>query len=176
MRLNLLDRALARLEEGIAALSLVAAVTLTITAVLLRYLFDYVIFWSEEASLYLIILSTFVGAVIALRHNDHVGVELLSLVVKGRGKRVVAAVAGAVLLVYAAVFGVVGWVMVTGPVASSYTTPALGLPLWLVQLSLAVGLTLLLIRSLQILYRTVRGRDPFPDAEAKLLEEEEVAT
>jgi C4-dicarboxylate transporter DctQ subunit len=169
------DRLLTWLENFVAAVALAVAVTLSVVGVLLRYLFDYVIFWSEEASLYLVVLSTFFGASIALRHKDHVGVDILAQVARGRPKQVVNVVGVLVVVVYAGLFSVLGWMMVTSPIAGSFQTPALSLPLWVPQLAVPLGLTLILIRSAQILYRTIRGRDPYPDARDVTLADEEPA-
>lgn len=160
-----LDCVLTWIENSIAAFALISAVALSITGVILRYVFDYVIFWSEEASIYLIILSTFVGAVIALRHNEHVSVGLLTLLLGERGKWMLSTLGVLIFVFYCVVFGAVAWMMVAAPVARSFQTPALDLPLWIVQLPIPIGLTLMLIRTLQIFYRTVRRQDPFPDAE-----------
>lgn len=169
-----LDRILTWIENGIAALALVGAVVVAIAGVILRYVFNYVLFWSEEASIYLIILSTFVGAVIALRHNEHVGVGILALVFGERGKRIVTILGVLILVVYCGIFGAIAWMMITEPVARSFQTSTLDLPLWVVQLPIPIGFTLMLIRALQILYRTIRRQEPFPDAEEREYEEEAV--
>ena len=67
---------------------------------LLRHLFNEIIFWSEEAIIYLVIFSTFLGAVITLRHNEHVNVDIFAAFLKERGKRVMALIATVVTLVY----------------------------------------------------------------------------
>jgi C4-dicarboxylate transporter DctQ subunit len=160
-----LDRLLARLENLVAGAALAAAVTLSIVGVVLRYVFDYVLYWSEEASLFLVILSTFVGASIALRHKEHVGVDILAQVTRGRARRAVHAIAALIVLVYAGLFSVLGWMMVSSPESAAFRTPAIDLPLWVPQLAVPLGITLLLVRSLQVLYRTIRGLEPYPDAQ-----------
>jgi len=44
-------------------------------------------------------------------------------------------------------------------------TPALRIPLWVVELALPIGLTLLFLRSLELVYRTARGQRAFAEAE-----------
>jgi TRAP-type C4-dicarboxylate transport system permease small subunit len=44
--------------------------------------------------------------------------------------------------------------------------------LWVVTLSLPIGFTLMLLRAVEILVRTLRGLDPYPHAESSLLEAE----
>lgn len=153
-----LDRVLTWIENTVAAASLGLAALLAILGVVLRYTFGYVIFWGEEAVIYLIILSTFVGAAVTLRHNEHVNIDILPLLLGDRGKRAVAVLGALVTVVYCAVIGGYAWIMITEPAALSSITPALRLPLWIVQLSVPIGLTLMLVRALEILYRAARGR------------------
>jgi hypothetical protein len=83
------DRVLSWIENFLAAATLGAASALAIIAVILRYVFDYVIFWSSEAVIYLIIFSTYLGAVITLRHGEHVNIDILPFLFGRRGKRAV---------------------------------------------------------------------------------------
>ncbi len=161
-----LDRVLTGIENTLAALALAGASLLACLQVILRYLFDYTIFWSEEATIYLLILSTFIGAVITLRHNEHVSVDVLSFVFGERGKRALAVLAALILVAYCAIFGAYAWILVTEPAALRIVTPALRLPLWVVELSLPIGLTLMFLRALEMLYRSARGRETFPEADS----------
>ncbi len=161
-----LDRILTGIENALAALALGGASLLACLQVILRYLFDYTIFWSEEATIYLLILSTFIGAVITLRHNEHVSVDVLSFLVGERGKRALAVLSALIVVIYCVIFGAYAWILVTEPAALRIVTPALRLPLWVVELSLPIGLTLMFLRSLEMLYRSARGRETFPEADS----------
>ncbi len=165
------DRVLTWIENGLAALALGGASLLAIIQVILRSVFGTTIFWTEEATVYLIILSTFIGAVIALRHNEHVNFDVLTLVFKERGKWVLAIIGSLVTVIYAAIIGFFSWVLITEPAAQRTVTPALKLPLWVVELSLAIGMTLFLIRALEILYRSIRHQKAFDEAHDSPYEE-----
>lgn len=165
------DRILTMIENSLAALSLGFAAALAVAGVLLRYTTGYIIFWGEEAVVYSIIFSTFVGAVITLRHNEHVNVDILGFFLGRRGKRALAFVGALVTAIYCAVIGGYAWVLITEPVTHTIVTPALKLPLWVVYLSLPIGLTLMFVRSLEILYRLARGRQTFPEAETNEIDE-----
>lgn len=145
--------------------SLAAAVAITIVSVILRYVFNTGIFWAQESVIYLIVFSTFVGAVVTLRHNEHVNVDILPTLFGERGKWVFALLGSGMTLLYCAIIGGYSWLLVTEPAAQNTTTPALDAPLWLVELALPIGLTLMFVRSLEIVYRTARGRTTFPEAE-----------
>ncbi len=159
------DQILTWIENGVAGLALSGAAIIAIVQVLLRTFFNHIIFWSEEAVIYLIILATFVGAVITLRHNEHVGVDVLPVFLKERGKKAFAVLSALLVALYCAVFGTLGWVMITEPAALNVVTPALKLPLWVVQISLPIGLTLMFLRALEIVYRILRYGHGFPEAE-----------
>jgi C4-dicarboxylate transporter, DctQ subunit len=167
-----LDGALTKVENFLAAGSLGAATLIAVVAVVLRTFFNEIIFWSEEAIIYLVIFSTFLGAVITLRHNEHVNVDLVAVFLGERGKKVMAVIGTLVLIAYLAVVGWFAWLLIFEPQTQNTVTPAMGLPLWVVTLPLPIGLTLMLLRAVEILVRALRGLDPYPHAEATLLEAE----
>lgn len=166
------DRVLSWIEDFLAATTLAAAAALAILAVILRYVFDYVIFWSSEAVIYLIIFSTFMGAVITLRHNEHVNIDILPFLLGRRGKRIFTVLGSLVTLIYCGVIGSYAWILVAEPAIRNTVTPALDLPLWVVYLGLPIGLTLMFVRALEIVYRAARGREAFAEAEGSAYGEE----
>lgn len=170
------DRVLTRIENVLAASALGLATVIAIVAVLLRYLFGIFLFWSEEAIIYLIIYSTFLGAVITLRHNEHVNVDIFGAFLKARGKRVFAVIAAAITVVYLVCIGFFAWLLLFEPFSTSTITPALKLPLWVVELAVPIGLTLMLLRALEILVRNARGVEAFAEGERSILEIEAEAT
>lgn len=159
------DQVLTWIENSLAALALGAATIIAIAGVIMRYVFGQTIFWSEEAVIFLIILSTFIGAVITLRHNEHVNVDIIPVMLAERGKWIFAMLGTFLLVVYCAIIGAYAWILIFEPVARNTITPSLKLPLWVVEASLPIWLTLMLVRSLEILYRTARGQSAFPEAE-----------
>lgn len=171
-----LDRVLTRVENVLAAATLGAATVIAIVAILLRYLFGIFLWWSEEAIIYLIIYSTFLGAVITLRHNEHVNVDVFGPFLRARGKRALAIIAAAVTVVYLVCIGALAWLLLFEPFSTSTITPSLKLPLWVVELAVPIGLTLMLVRALEILVRNARGVEAFAEGERSLLEVEAEAT
>lgn len=158
------DSILTKVENVLAAGSLAAAALVAIVAVILRTFFNEIIFWSEEAIIYLVIFSTFLGAVITMRHNEHVNVDIIAVFLKERGKRVMALIGILIFLFYLGAVGYLAWKLLFEPRSRLTTTPALSLPLWVVTLPLPIGLTLMFLRGLEVVYRLVRGQDPYPHA------------
>jgi TRAP-type C4-dicarboxylate transport system permease small subunit len=170
------DRVLTRIENVLAASALGLATIIAIVAVLLRYAFGIFLFWSEEAIIYLIIYSTFLGAVITLRHNEHVNVDIFGAFLKARGKRAFAVLAAAITVVYLVCIGAFAWLLLFEPFSTSTITPSLKLPLWVVEAAVPIGLTLMLLRALEILVRNARGVEAFAEAQRSIVEVEAEAT
>lgn len=160
-----LDQILTWVEDFLASATLAVAAVIAISAVIMRFVFGRGIFWSEEAVIFLIIFSTFIGAVITLRHNEHVNVDILPAFLGPRGRWFFNLLAGVLIVIYCATIGGYGWVLITQPAARNTVTPALHIPLWVVELALPIGLTVLFLRSLELVYRTARGQRAFAEAE-----------
>lgn len=167
-----LGRILTVVENVVASAALAAAAAVAIIAVIMRYVFNVLIFWSEEAVIYLVLLSVFVGAVITLRHDEHVKVDLLTIMLKGRAKLGLQLLATLLTLAYLAAIGGYGWLLLFEPSARNTVTPALKLPLWVVYFALPLGFTLMFLRTLEVLFRQLTGRDPHPEAAKSALEAE----
>lgn len=148
------NRALISIENGIAGLSLVAAVGLAVLSIILRAGFGTIIFWAEEAIIYLIIASTFFGAIITLRDNEHVNVDILPSMMQRGGKKVMALIAGVVTVAYLGIIAVLGWLLLAEPFSFDTVTPALKLPLGAVETIVPVAFTLMFIRAVLMFWDT----------------------
>lgn len=151
------DKYLSRVENFLAGASLIGATALAVFAVLLRNITGDVLFWSEEAIIYLIICSTFFGAVVTLRHNEHVAVDIMPTLLKGKKKKFFVVLGGLMTLIYAGFIAYLSWALISEPFSRTTITPALKLPLWVVELSLAIGMTLLFIRAAEMLIRAIKA-------------------
>lgn len=148
-----LDRVLTVIENVLAAGALGLAALISIVNIIVRQ-FGQAFFWVEESVIYLIIFSTFIGAVITLRHNEHVSVDILGVFFKERGKKWLALVAGLVTLAYLAIMSVLGWMLLFEPFSRTTVTPVLKLPLWVVELAVPLGMTLMFLRAIEMIWRT----------------------
>ena len=150
------NKALTTVENVLAASTLAAAVLIAFLAIILRALFGTFLFWSEEAVIYLIIFSTFLGAVITLRESEHVNVDIIAVFLGKRGKKLMAIVASIVTIAYLAGIGFFAWRLIFEPFSFSTVTAALKLPLWVVELAVPIGFTLMFFRALEILWRVIK--------------------
>jgi TRAP-type C4-dicarboxylate transport system permease small subunit len=96
-----------RALEALMALALVVMVVLVFGNVVLRYAFNCGITVSEEVSRWLFVWLTFMGAIVALRHRDHLGSDMLVSRLGPAGKKV-CLVAGQLLMLY------IAWLLLQG--------------------------------------------------------------
>jgi TRAP-type C4-dicarboxylate transport system permease small subunit len=87
-----------RLVEFLLVVMLSAMVVMVFGNVVLRYGFNDSIISSEELSRFLFIWITFLGAIVTLRENAHLGVDTLLRKLSLRGKRVAAIVSNLTMI------------------------------------------------------------------------------
>lgn len=87
-----------RLVEFLLVVMLSAMVVMVFGNVVLRYGFNDSIISSEELSRFLFIWITFLGAIVTLRENAHLGVDTLLRKLSLRGKRVAAIVSNLMMI------------------------------------------------------------------------------
>jgi len=138
------------LEEIILALALAVMTVITFANILSRNLANMSLSFTEEITINLFVLITFVGTAVGVRRYAHLSFTLL-FDLGGRGvKKVIIAfttLAGLFL------FGVLFWYglqMIIFQMDIGQKTPALGLPQWILSISLPFGALLCMIRTIQV--------------------------
>lgn len=135
-----------KLLNVLMALCLAFMSILVFGNVVLRYVFHSGITWSEEMSRFLFIWMVFLGAIGALKDNDHLGVDVLLKKLPSGVKRVIFILSNAIVLY-------VLWLVLDGSWKVTMTNmhstaPATGLPLACVYgigvvMSIGMGLIIL---------------------------------
>lgn len=138
------------LEEIILALALAVMTVITFANILSRNFANMSLSFTEEITINLFVLITFVGTAVGVRRYAHLSFTLL-FDLGGRGvKKVIIAfttLAGLFL------FGVLFWYglqMIIFQMDIGQKTPALGLPQWILSISLPLGALLCMIRTIQV--------------------------
>ena len=124
--------------------------------VVLRYVFNSGIVFSEEASRFLFIWMVFLGSVLMLRENGHLGVRLVVKLLPLAGKKVCKFLSDLTTLGCCILMTYGGWKII-GMNMVNYA-PVSGIPVGIVYsvlLICSVGMSLLLLNSL---YRLLTGR------------------
>ncbi|GAB4167308.1 MAG: TRAP transporter small permease [Rhodocyclaceae bacterium] len=120
-----------KIEEAVAAAALAAICLITFANVLVRYFTDESFAFTEEFSVFLMVVLTFVGSSAAVVRNGHIRVSFL---VERMGPRAARAselaVMAVALLLFAAIAGF-GTGLVMDDIRFETTSPGIGVPQWL---------------------------------------------
>lgn len=147
--LRRVDRALARIEDGLLIVMVAVIAILLGVGVVLRYVFNDPLTWSEEFVVTLFVWSVMLGVPSALRARMHIRIDVLILRLGHAARRRLGALAvacGAVILV-AAIYA--GWVHAAGVWGSH--TPMLGYSVGWIFVSMPIGFALALFHAAMIL-------------------------
>jgi TRAP-type C4-dicarboxylate transport system permease small subunit len=145
-----------QLLHGLIALCLALMVVLVFGNVALRYLFNTGILVSEELSRMLFVWLVFLGAIIAMRENAHLGVDILVKRLPPLGKKICLVVAHLLVLLALGMFIKGAWLQTQINLANR--APVTGLPVAVIHLAglvCAVAMTLMMLVDL---WRVATGR------------------
>ncbi|OHV81500.1 TRAP transporter small permease [Rhizobium sp. LCM 4573] len=137
----------------IAILSTMAV--LVFLNVILRYLTNHSITWSDEVSRHLMIWLTFIGAGITLRHGGLVAIDNLQAALGDRKARLLRLVVAAIMLAF---FVMMIWVGKTYVERTMFqTTPSTRIPFGYIYLAMPIGFGLLIVHFLFVLRTYLAG-------------------
>lgn len=151
---------LIRRANEVTVILIFAALCLVLFAqVMARFVFHSPFSWSEEMVRYFQVWMVLLGAAVTMRKGQHISIDFLTAQMP---KPVTQAVSIAMNLI------IVGYLLVVlrfsadlMEVTSYQTSPAMQLPMNLVYLAVPLGVCLLLMETVIVLVRRIRGLDPF---------------
>lgn len=148
----------ARPERWLGALVLVVIALISLGNVVTRYLTGGSFSFTEEFSVFLLVVLTFAGASVALRRNRHIRISLLERHLPARFRTLLI---GFQALCGAAVLGLIIWfggLMVWQEYQWESLSPGLGLPQWWYLVWLPFLAFAMLVRLVQQTYDRLKGK------------------
>lgn len=124
--------------------------------VVARYVFNSSLSWSEELTRYLFVWSAFLSLPYTIKNNIALKIDQLVQILPEKVKKVFWIIGYVVMTVFFLFMLRVSIKVVQSSIASGQRSPALGIPMYLIQLSALVGFGLAIIRAIQVLFVTVR--------------------
>ncbi len=144
-----------RLEEMLAAVLVTAMCAVVALQVFCRLVLRSPLSWSEELATILFVWVTMIGASLALKRGEHFAVELLRGVLPPAARRAAGVLVGLLLTVFSLILLVKGLEMAWRNIP--VRTPAMEIPRALPYAAVPAGGALMLVRSLQLVWRRARG-------------------
>ncbi|MGP4844407.1 TRAP transporter small permease [Marinobacter sp. 1Y8] len=148
-----------RPEAWLASLALIAICIISLGNVIVRYATDASFAFTEEFSVFFLVLLTFAGAAVAARHNQHIRIELIEHHLPPKARKVVFVLQWLVGMI---VFGITVWYGSTFALQEydwESLSPGLGLPNWIYVIWLPLLSVAIMIRMTQNLIDRLRGKE-----------------
>lgn len=169
--LSKLDKALCRAEELSIGICLLCATALISMNVILRFFFRAGFTWSDELVRYLMIYITFVGCSVCVRSNDHIAVDVVSLLIKPeKGKKALYVGVNLVGVVFSLAMSYFGILLVGRAIKNPQVSPGLMIPMWIPYLCIPIGFMLMALRYTQDLIGNLLGKDFFAEYRKRKIE------
>ena len=156
--MDLLDRALSRLEEILVSALLIAASLLTFTQVVTRYGFGTTLSWGEELIINMLIWAGLIGSSLALRMGIHIGVDIFVKKFPPPVAKALTLVALGLGLGFCVTLAVLSIRFVNFLMSSGQMSIGLDIPMWIPYLCLPIAFLLMTWRYLQIIGRCWRNQ------------------
>lgn len=147
-----------RIEEFFAALAMALICLITFANVLVRYFTDESFAFTEEFSVFLMVVLTFVGAAAAFAKNSHIR---MTFVVDKLPPHIGHRIEIGVMAAAAVLFGIIVWYgirLVLDDWKFDTTSPGIGIPQWLYTIWLPVLAAVIVMRIAGRIARLLRGK------------------
>ncbi|MGY4690762.1 TRAP transporter small permease [Salibacterium sp. K-3] len=138
-------------EEYFGSITLMGATFFVFLQVVLRYIFNFSLIWTEELARYLIIWFIFIGSSIAVRERAHAKVDVLFTIASANTKRILSIAASMMGLLFCILIVISGWQTIQNVTQYSNVTPALQIPMYVPYLAIPIGGTLMAVRFIQLI-------------------------
>lgn len=154
-----------RFEDWVLTVLVIGMVLLAGAQILLRNLFDGGFSWAEPVLRALVLWSAMLGAVIATREDQHIGLDFIARFVGGVKLRVARFIALAFAAALCTLMAWHSWALVRLDLEGG-TEGVIGVPAWTLELILPLGFALMAVRFLIRSLLPPRTHDVLPEAGA----------
>ena len=144
------------LEDWLAVGVLAALALITFANVLVRYFTDQSFAWTEEISIFLLIVLTMAGGASAFVRNHHIRIEILADKGSARRQRLMALLANGCVLGFFVLLTVLSARLVYDEFIYEETSPAIGVPTWWYSIWMPILAGAISLRVLGMLRRLIR--------------------
>lgn len=152
-----------RFEDWVLTALVIFMVLLAGAQILLRNVFDSGFAWAEPVLRALVLWSAMLGAVIATREDQHIGLDFIGRFVSGVKLRVARFIALAFAAVLCALMAWHSWGLVQLD-REGGTDGVVGIPAWVLELILPMGFGLMALRFLIRSVLPPKSHDALPEA------------
>jgi TRAP-type C4-dicarboxylate transport system permease small subunit len=146
-KLQWMIEGLSSITGGVAALCIVAAALVVTEGIITRKVFGLSAIWQIEASVFLLIFATFVGAPFVQKSEHHLNVDLVLIHLSPKTREVVLIVVSIITCILAGIIAWFAWPMWwEAAIRNDRSYSLWGPPLWIPYFFIPFGMSLLLFQ------------------------------
>ncbi len=153
-----IDWILEKIEDYLSVICFSLMSIIVLVAVFLRYVLFYPFPWGEEAARYLMVWGIFLGISIGVRKKAHLGVEAFIYRLPANMIKKAMFVSQLIMMAGYLWFAYLSFELVLRIKATGQTSAAMQLPMYYIYAALPVGLTLSLVRQMQVFWNDYFSR------------------
>lgn len=146
------------LEEIILLILLVLMTCIMGIQIVSRYVFQNSLTWSEELVRYMFVWSAFLGIPFCIKHGLSIKVDQFRNLFPIPLQKALMYIDKIIIFVLFLVMFIYSCLVVKASYLSGQTSPAMQIPMWIVQLSVCVSSLLSMMRSIQNFVNLIRGK------------------
>ncbi|PLC50124.1 TRAP transporter permease DctQ [Pollutimonas subterranea] len=147
-----------KLEDWASVLILSSLALITFGNVIGRYLTDTSFAWTEEISVFLLIVLTMTAGASAFVRNQHIRIELIADGGSAQRRRRLALISAVVVLLFFILLAVLSARMAYDDYSYGDTSPAIGVPAWWYSIWMPILASAIALRMAGMLRRLLRAR------------------
>ncbi|AKL94585.1 tripartite ATP-independent periplasmic transporter DctQ component [Clostridium aceticum] len=155
-------------EEYILVVSLAFTVILVFIQVVMRYIFNQSLSWSEELCRYIFVWQVWLGASLGFRTNNHIAIEMIYDKLKGKSKIIYSLVSNSITLAFNIFLVRYGFQLVETMITRGTVSSGMRMPLYIVYLSVPVSSLAIVFRIIGKMYNDAKGFIPIKSEGSKV--------
>lgn len=148
---------LSNLEEIISSIFIIITTVLVIINIIMRYVLNSGLVWSEEVATGCFVWSVFIGAIAAFKNRGHVGVDIVVNMLPAMPKRAVSTVMDIVLVIMNGYMAYLSAIYIM----TSYKkmTPVLGVSSAYISSSVLIAFVMMTLYSIRFVWQDFHGKE-----------------
>lgn len=147
-----------KFEDWLSVTVMAVLALITFANVLVRYMTNSSFAWTEEISVFLLIVLTMTAGATAFVRQLHIRIELIADRGSSSRRRTLALVANTIVVLFFALLAILSARMVFDDYTWGDTSPAIGVPTWWYSIWMPVLATIIALRVIGIIRRQRRSR------------------
>lgn len=159
--IDYLDWLLSKFEEVMLAIGVIAMATITIVAVITRFVFNDALTITDELNMIFIVIVTFAGLSYAARNARHIRMSAIYDALPSKARKVLIIIISLITGLFMFVLSYYSYIYIVEVYQSGRILPALGIPVFYIYLWVPIGFAITGLQYIFTVVKNLREKDVF---------------